>query len=76
MVNQASLSAGERVGSVLSVMGEIGWSFDRGAEAEVSKRTHILIRLFKRSRADAPLALDDQLLQIADVPAPVPVSVS
>ena len=56
--------------------GGVGWSFDPGAEAEVSKRTHILIRLFKRSRADAPLALDDQLLQIADVPAPVPVSVS
>ena len=53
--------------------GGVGWDFDRGAEAEVDTRTHILIRLFKKQRVDASLALQDRRLEVAHVHAPVPV---
>ena len=72
-MSQASLFAGGRVGSALFVREGVGWNFGRGAEAEVDTRAHILIRLFKKQRVDAPLALQDRLLEIADVHAPVPV---
>ena len=53
--------------------GGVGRRFDRGAEAEVNERTQILIKLFKRSRTDAPLSIEDGLLQIADINAHVPL---
>ena len=40
---------------------------------EVDERTQILIKLLKRTHIDVPLALEDGLLQVADVHAQVSV---
>ena len=46
--------------------GGVGWSFERNAEPEISKRVSILIRLFRAERAHvAQPALSDSMLAIA-----------
>ena len=46
--------------------GGVGWNFDRSDSQEVATRTHILLKLFRKSRADCVLALEDAPAQICN----------
>ena len=55
-----------RAGSAQIRDGGVGWCFDRNDGQEVTIRTQMILKLFRRARNKSALALEDVVIPICD----------
>ena len=66
VVPRAKRFGGWRAGSGRSVMAVVGWCFDRDDGYEVTIRTQMLLKLFRRARTESAPALENVVIPIGD----------